>query len=268
MCADRVVDLGDRGCTPGHLVVGVSHSLRCDGPLAGRTAGRREVPQVFRIDPVDQQRLGARQLHGLPCGDVECARQRIAPRQVNSRRRRRLQHALRLPEWHVDGFVHDRAHPLVCLVPRQLLATGGQHGELRLGALVEPLAIDESVRARADLGGDLGAHVGVGRLDLLDFLLGGPVLGLHQQVQRLDHRRLADLVGAADHHHTVIGELDLAVGDAAVVRQDQPVQSHASAPARPLPCGRGPTGPRFAAILTRTPLRISRDPPVDKTQQQ
>jgi hypothetical protein len=54
-----------------------------------------------------------------------------------------------------------------------------------------------------------------------------PVLGVDQQVERLDHRRLADLVGAADHHHTAVGELDLAVGDAAVVRQHKAMQFHA-----------------------------------------
>ncbi len=113
------------------------------------------------------------------------------------------------------------------LVSGELFATGSEHGERRLRSLVESLAIDESIRARADLGDDLGPHIGVGRLDLFDFLLRRPVLGRQQQVQRLDHRRLADLIGAADHHHSVVGELELAVGDAAVVGQDQPMQFHA-----------------------------------------
>src|ERR1700704_3464879 len=65
-------------------------------------------------------------------------------------------------------------------------------------------------------------------LDLLDLLLGGTVLGVQQQVERLDHRRLADLVGAADHDHAAVGELDVAVGDSAVVAQGQTVQLHAA----------------------------------------
>ena len=95
---DRIVDLGDRGCAPGHLVVGVRHPVRRGGPLAGRAAGRCEVPQILRVDPVDQQRLGSGQLDRLTGGDVERPGQRIASGQVHGRRRRRLQHALRLPQ--------------------------------------------------------------------------------------------------------------------------------------------------------------------------
>ena len=96
--AHRIVDLGDRGRTPGHLVVGVPHPLGRGGPLAGRAAGGCEVPQVFGVDAVDQQRLGARQLHRLTGCHVERPGQRIAPGQVHRCGRRRLQHALRLPQ--------------------------------------------------------------------------------------------------------------------------------------------------------------------------
>ena len=100
--------------------------------------------------------------------------------------------------------------------------------QLGFALLVKPLAIDESVRARADFGGDLRTDIGMGRLDLLDVFLRRAVFGLQEQVEGLDHRRLADLVGPAHDDHTVFGKLDLAVGDSAVVRQDQPVQSHAA----------------------------------------
>src|SRR5690606_22155296 len=61
--------------------------------------------------------------------------------------------------------------------------------------------------------------------------------GVEQQIECLDHRGFADLVGAADHHHPTVGELDLAAGDAPVVGERQPVQSHAALPSpRREPC--------------------------------
>src|ERR1700739_2348364 len=114
------------------------------------------------------------------------------------------------------------------LVARQLNTPRRQHRQLRFALFMKPLAVDETIRAAADFGADLRADVAVGGLDLLDLFLRGAVPGFQQQVQRLDHRRLADLVGPAHHHHTVIGELDLPVRDAAVVRQDQAVQLHAA----------------------------------------
>ena len=92
------------------------------------------------------------------------------------------------------------------LVPAVLFAARLENRQLRLGLLVEALAIDETVSARADLGGDLGSDVRVGRLDLLDLFLRRPVPGLQQQIECLDHRRLADLVGARHHDHPVIGK--------------------------------------------------------------
>lgn len=125
-------------------------------------------------------------------------------------------------------FGQHRPDPLVRFVAGQLLAARCQHGQLRLAPLVETLAVDETIRAAADFGNDLGADISVGRLDLLDFLLRRAVLVLEQQVQRLDHGGLADLVGAAHHHHSMIGEFDVTVCDAAVIGQGQPVQLHAA----------------------------------------
>src|SRR6185437_1276192 len=65
-----------------------------------------------------------------------------------------------------------------------------------------------------------------------DLFLRRAVLGFQQQIQRLHHRRLADLVGTRHHDHPVVGKVDLAVGDSAVVLQDQPMQFHAA----PRPC--------------------------------
>jgi hypothetical protein len=128
-----------------------------------------------------------------------------------------------VPQFGVHGLGQHGLHPVVRLVAAVLFTAWLQHRQLRLAFLVESFVVNETIRAGADFGGDFGSDVGVGRLDLLDFLLGGPVLGFQQQVQRLDHRRLADLVGSGHHDHTVVREVDLAVVDAAVVLQDQPM---------------------------------------------
>src|SRR6478672_2797687 len=117
-------------------------------------------------------------------------------------------------------------------VTGDLLTLRREDGELGFAFLVKPLAVHEAVLARADLGGDLRTDIGVGGLDLLDVPLRRAVLGLEQEVERLDHRGLAHLVGPADDGHTAFGEVDLAVGDSPIVGQNQPMQSHAA----PLRC--------------------------------
>src|SRR5699024_3812182 len=55
--------------------------------------------------------------------------------------------------------------------------------------------------------------------------LGGVGL-VQQQVDRLDHRGLAHLVLALQHHHTRVRQGDLPLGDSAEVDQAQPVDPH------------------------------------------
>ncbi len=226
--ADTVIDLGDRRRAPGHLVIGCLQCTLGRGPLPRCTPGRGEVTPVLGVDPIDEQRFGTGQRGRVTGGDIQRAGQRVAARQIHRRCRRRLQNALGVPQVGIHRFGQHGADAVVRLIAGELLAPRRQHGQRRLALLVESLAIHESVRARADLGGDLGADIGMGGLDLLDILLRRAVLGFQQQIQRLDHRRLADLVRTADHHHAVVGELHLAVRDTAVVGQDQPVQLHAA----------------------------------------
>ena len=132
MPAHRVVDLGDGGGTPADLVVGGTQPVDHGRPLAGRTAGGREVTQVLGVDAVDQQRLGPRQRDGLTRGDVERAGQRVASRQVDRGGGRGLQHPLGPPQLQIDGLVQQHPHPLVRLVTGELLAARSQHGQPRL----------------------------------------------------------------------------------------------------------------------------------------
>src|SRR4051794_32979718 len=109
------------------------------------------------------------------------------------------------------------------------------------------------------------------RLDLLDFLLTRAVLGAQQQVERLDHRRLPDLIGAADHHHAAVGKLDLAVGDAAVVGQHEAMQLHAT----PLSTSRSSSAsaarassassPSARAVLTSSSTAAAANPPMPRS---
>jgi len=62
------------------------------------------------------------------------------------------------------------------LVTTVLFAAWLQNRQLRLTLLVEALAINETIRASADLGRYFGSDVGVGRLDLLDLLFRRTVL--------------------------------------------------------------------------------------------
>ncbi|CNW85392.1 Uncharacterised protein [Mycobacterium tuberculosis] len=228
MATNPVVDLGYRRRAVGHRGLGGRPPRDRRGPFSGGAPGRGEVARILGLDPLDEQRLGARQRGVITGGEIERTRERVAARQIHRGRRGGLQHPLGMPQFGVDRFGQHRPDPLVRFVAGQLLAARCQHGQLRLAPLVETLAVDETIRAAADFGNDLGADISVGRLDLLDFLLRRAVLVLEQQVQRLDHGGLADLVGAAHHHHSMIGEFDVTVCDAAVIGQGQPVQLHAA----------------------------------------
>ncbi len=227
-----VVDLGDRRGTPLDLLVGGFQRLDRGNPLAGGAAGRGEVAGVFAVDALDQQRLGTRQRGGVTRGQVKGPGQRIATGQVHRVCRRRLQNPLGMPQFGVHRLGQHGLHAVVCLVAAVLFATRLQDRQLCLGSFVEALVIDEVESAGADFSGDLGSDIGMGRLDLLDFFFRRPIFGLQQQVECLDHRRLADLVRAGHHDHPLIGKLDLAVLDAAIILQDQSMQFHAA----PRPC--------------------------------
>ena len=79
MPPDRVVDLRHRSRAPGQFLVGGAQAIRRGGPLSGGTTGPGEVVEVFGLDPVDEQRVGAvtgrglrlRHAAGLARGDVE-----------------------------------------------------------------------------------------------------------------------------------------------------------------------------------------------------
>ena len=64
-----------------------------------------------------------------------------------------------MPQIVVDRLGQHRPHPLVGFVAGELLAARRKHRQLRLTLLVEALAVDETVRAAADFGADLGADV-------------------------------------------------------------------------------------------------------------
>src|ERR1700761_5062672 len=232
MTLHPIVDLGHRGGATVDLVARGVQSLDRRGPFAGRAAGGGEVAGVLAVDALDQQGFGARQRCGVTGRDVEGAVHRVAAGQVHRVGRCRLQNLLGVPQFGVNCLGQHGLNAIVRLVAAVLLAARLEHGQLCLGPLVEPLVIDETVRAGADLGGDLRSDVGVRRLDLLDFLLVGAVLRLQQQIERLDHRGFADLVGAGHHDHAVFGKVGLAVVDTAIVLQDQAVQLHAA----PRPC--------------------------------
>ena len=172
-----VVDLGDGRGTSLHLVLAVAQRGDHCRPLPRGTAGRGEIARVLGVDPLDEQWLGARQRSGVARCDIECPGQRVTTRQIHCRRRRCLQHPLGMPQLGVHGLGQHGLHAVVRLVTAVLFAAWLKHRQLRLSPLVEALAVNETIRARADLGGDLGSDVGVRRLDLLDFLLRRTVLG-------------------------------------------------------------------------------------------
>ena len=102
---------------------------------------------------------------------IERTRQRVTTGQIHGGGRRGLQHPLGMPKIVVHRLGQHRLDPFVGFVAGELFAARRQHRQLRFALLVKPLAVDETIRATADFGTDLGADVAVGRLDLLDFLL-------------------------------------------------------------------------------------------------
>ena len=82
---------------------------------------------VAAVGLVLEQRLGAREGVRLPGRGVQRAGQRVAARQIDGRRRARLQDALCAPEIHVDGLGQDGQYAFVRLVTRELLTDRGPH---------------------------------------------------------------------------------------------------------------------------------------------
>ena len=228
--ADPVVNLGGSGPCTGQLVLGTVETGDRRRPLPRRPAGRGEVALVLGLDAFDQQGLRTREIGGFSGRDVERPGQSVAPGEIHRGGRGRLQYPLGVPQPGVDGLFEHGHHPLVGFVPGELFAARLEDGQLGLALLVEALSVAETVGAGGDLGGHLRADIGVGGLDDLDVLVTRAVLVLQQQVQCLDHRGLTDLIGAADHYHAVVGEVDLAVGDTPIVGQYQSVQLHAALP--------------------------------------
>src|SRR6201997_4282473 len=231
MAAHPIVDLGDRRHALGDRSLGVGQPSDRTGPVPGGASGGGEVARILSVDPLDEQRLGTGQRRvgvGLRGRDVERTRQRVTTGKIHRGGRRGLQHPLGVPQVVVHCLGEHCPDPFVGLIAGKLFAARRQHRQLRFALLVKSLAVDEAISTATDFGSYLGADVTVGRLDLLDFFLRRAVPGFQQQVQGFNHRRLADLVGAADHNHAVVRKLDFPVCDAPVVRQDQPMQLHAA----------------------------------------
>ena len=210
MAANGLVDLARPRprCGPASSSAASAGWSRAAHSPVGRPV-RGEVAPVLGLDAVDQQRLGAgqRRRPGRPRRRVHATARRSPtgrPAAVDA-----------------DCITRCACHSSVSTVSSRMAWTRScasspvscsRAGRGTVSSvsrrLVEPLAVLESIRTGGDLGGDLGALIGVRGLDLLDLLLRRAVLGLEQQVERLDHRRLADLVGAADHDHAAVGKLD------------------------------------------------------------
>ena len=226
-----LVDLLHRAQAATHLGLRERDPFGDRLPRAGGPSGGGEVLQILGIDEIDPQRIVIRRPGvGLPRGGVQGAGQRVRTGQVHRLGRRRLQDALGFPQFGVERLGQHRLDAVVGVVAGQLLTPGLEDLEFGDGLLVEALAIHETVRPGADLGLDLRADVGVGGLDRLDVAVRRTVAVGQQQVERLEHRGLADLVGAAHHHHTLVWEGDLAVGHTAEVGEPQAVQDHAALP--------------------------------------
>ncbi|BCP36158.1 hypothetical protein MINTMi198_15280 [Mycobacterium intracellulare M.i.198] len=73
VASDPVVDLGDGGRALGDRGLGIGEPGDRGGPLPRRTPGRGEVPRVFGVDPLDQQRLGATEPAAVTGGHIERA---------------------------------------------------------------------------------------------------------------------------------------------------------------------------------------------------
>jgi len=196
----------------------------------GRARPEREVAAVLRLDGL-QQRLPVRSRGaGLPGRAVEGIPEGRAPAQVLLHERRGLEEAQRLPQVRVRGLLEDPGHPVVCRHPHELFHPG--RGDPQFGGgLPEPLLpVREPVGPAGDLRLDRGGNVLPHGPDGLHLPLPRGVLLLQQQVERLQHGGLPDLVRALEHDHAGVRERNLALLDALVVGEDEAVELHRAPP--------------------------------------
>ena len=195
-------------------------------PVPSVPTGAGEVLREFEIDVADQRGLDAGGSGRFTGGDIERTGQRVTARQLDRSRRVGLKNLLCLPQTDIHGLGDHGQHSLMSRVCRQLFRGWRQDVQFGQLVLMEPLAVDEAVFPGADFSEHFARHIGPLRFHLPDLRLGRPVFLLKQQVQSIDHRALADLVRAADNHHTAIGKVDPAMGDPAEIGQFQPMEFH------------------------------------------